>query len=74
MSDEIANAIKLLVEDGAEVTYTAREKLNAGMISEDEYFIEYGKVREQIRIIDAVMNSDLDEATKTEVRKIIKED
>ena len=56
------------------MSQTMREALDNGQVTEDEYFIEYGKVREQIRIVDAVMNSDLDEATKTEVRKIIKED
>jgi len=68
MSDKISDVITKLE------TMTMREALDKGQVTEDEYFIEYGKVREQIRIIDAVMNSDLDEAIKTEVRKIIKED
>lgn len=68
MSDKISDVISKLK------TITMREALDKGQVTEDEYFIEYGKVREQIRIIDAVMNSDLDEAIKTEVRKIIKED
>jgi len=68
MSDKISDVITKLE------TKTMREALDKGQVTEDEYFIEYGKVREQIRIIDAVMNSDLDEAIKTEVRKIIKED
>ena len=68
MSDKISDVITKLE------TMTMREALDNGQVTEDEYFIEYGKVREQIRIIDAVMNSDLDEAIKTEVRKIIKED
>jgi len=68
VSDKISDVITKLE------TMTMREALDNGQVTEDEYFIEYGKVREQIRIIDAVMNSDLDEAIKTEVRKIIKED
>ena len=68
MSDKISDVITKLE------TMTMREAFDKGRVTEDEYFIEYGKVREQIRIIDAVMNSDLDEAIKTEVRKIIKED
>jgi len=68
VSDKISDVITKLE------TMTMREALDKGQVTEDEYFIEYGKVREQIRIIDAVMNSDLDEAIKTEVRKIIKED
>jgi len=68
VSDKISDVIAKLE------TMTMREALDKGQVTEDEYFIEYGKVREQIRIIDAVMNSDLDEAIKTEVRKIIKED
>ena len=67
MSDKISDVITKLE------TMTMREALDKGQVTEDEYFIEYGKVREQIRIIDAVMNSDLDPAIKTEVRKIIKE-
>jgi len=67
VSDKISDVITKLE------TMTMREALDKGQVTEDEYFIEYGKVREQIRIIDAVMNSDLDPAIKTEVRKIIKE-
>ena len=67
MSDKISDVITKLE------TMTMREALDKGQVTEDEYFIEYGKVREQIRIIDAVMNSDLDPAIKTEVRKQIKE-
>jgi len=52
---------------------TAREKLNAGTISEDEYFIEYGKQQERLRILDAVTNSKLEPFTKIDIVKIIKE-
>lgn len=55
-------------------TISMREALDKGEITEDEYFIEYGKVREQIRIIDALMNSDLDTITIHKVRKLIKEE
>jgi hypothetical protein len=52
---------------------TAREKLNAGTISEDEYFIEYGKQQERVRILDALNESDIDTITIHRIRKIIKE-
>ncbi len=68
MSDKISDVI------GKLETMTAREALDKGQITEDEYFIEYGKVREQIRIIDALMNSDLDSITVHKVRKLIKEE
>jgi len=68
VSDKISDVIANL--EGKQ----ARKTLVNSFVTQEEYFIEYGKVREQIRIIDAVMNSDLDEAIKTEVRKIIKED
>jgi len=55
------------------VKETAREKLNAGTISEDEYFIEYGKQQERVRILDALNKSDLDTITIHRIRKIIKE-
>ena len=52
---------------------TAREKLNAGTISEDDYFIEYGKQQERVRILDALNESNLDTITIHRIRKIIKE-
>jgi len=68
VSDKISDVIANL--EGKQ----ARKTLVNSFVTQEEYFIEYGKVREQIRIIDAVMNSDLEPAIKTEVRKIIKED
>jgi hypothetical protein len=68
VSDKISDVISKLE------TITMREALDKGQITEDEYFIEYGKAQEQIRIIDALMNSDLDSITVHKVRKLIKEE
>jgi len=52
---------------------TARDQLNAGTISQDDYFIEYGKQQERVRILDALNESNLDTITLHQIRKIIKE-
>jgi hypothetical protein len=66
MSDKISDVI------GKLKTMTAREALDKGQITEDEYFIEYGKSVERIRIIDAITNSDLEPFTKIDVVKLIR--
>ena len=52
---------------------TARDQLNAGTISQDDYFIEYGKQQERVRILDALNKTDIDTITLHQIRKIIKE-
>ena len=54
------------------MTETKREALDKGQITEDEYFIEYGKSVERIRIIDAITNSDLEPFTKIDLVKLIR--
>ena len=66
MSDKISDVIKKLE------TMTAREALDKGEITEDDYFIEYGKSIERIRIIDAITNSDLEPFTKVDLVKLIR--
>lgn len=68
MSDKISDVI------GKLETMTMREAFDKGQVTEDEYFIEYGKFRERIRILDALANSDLDTKTFHKVRKLIKEE
>jgi hypothetical protein len=68
MSDKISDVI------GKLETMTAREALDKGQITEDEYFIEYGKSVERIRIIDAITNSDLEPFTKIDLVKLIREE
>ena len=68
MSDKTSDVINKLE------TVTMREALDKGQITEDEYFIEYGKFKERIRILDALANSDIDTQTFHKVRKLIKEE
>ena len=66
MSDKISDVIRKLE------TITAREALDKGEITHDDYFIEYGKYKERIRIIDAITNSDLEPFTKIDLVKLIR--
>jgi hypothetical protein len=66
MSDKISDVIRKLE------TMTAREALDNGEITQDDYFIEYGKYKERIRIIDAITNSDLEPFTKIDLVKLIR--
>ncbi len=66
MSDKISDVISKLE------TVTMREALDKGQVTEDEYFIEYGKSVERIRIIDAITNSDLEPFTKIDLVKLIR--
>jgi len=66
MSDKISDVIRKLE------TMTAREALDKGEITENDYFIEYGKYKERIRIIDAITNSDLEPFTKIDLVKLIR--
>jgi hypothetical protein len=66
MSDKISDVIAKLENQ------TVREALDKGQITEDEYFIEYGKSIERIRIIDAITNSDLEPFTKIDLVKLIR--
>jgi len=68
VSDKISDVISKLE------TVTMREALDKGQVTEDEYFIEYGKSVERIRIIDAITNSDLEPFTKIDLVKLIREE
>ena len=49
-----------------------RQELKEGKITEDEYFIEYGKNVERIRIVDLFTKSDQEGFTKAQIRELIK--
>jgi len=49
-----------------------RQELKEGKITEDEYFIEYGKNVERIRILDLFTKSDQEGFTKAQIRELIK--
>jgi len=50
-----------------------RQELKEGKITEDEYFIEYGKNVERIRILD-ILQENLPPVIFGEMRNLIKED
>jgi len=52
---------------------TAREQLNAGTITQDEYFIEYGKNIERIRILD-IIRSEMPLVLQEQLISLIKEE
>ena len=68
MSDKISDVIKKLTGT------TTIEITEKGEITQDEYFIQYGKARETIRILTALWDSDLDRDTIRKVSQIIKEE
>ena len=68
MSDKISDVIKKLTGT------TVVEITEKSQITQDEYFIQYGKTKETIRILTALGNSDLDRETIRKVRQIIKEE
>lgn len=51
---------------------TVREQFDSGKITEDHYWIEYGKSIERIRILDILTTSSIDSDTLSEIRKQIK--
>ena len=52
---------------------TKRQQLKEGKITEDEYFIEYGKVVERLRILDALTETNKEIFHKDDIRQLIKD-
>lgn len=67
MSDKISDVIKKLT--GTTVVEITERKET----TQNDYFIEYGIAKERIRIIDLLVNSNLDNDTIVEVTNLIRE-